>query len=311
METKDIKRIFVENTIRMHFKSYDQDPQRTIRRMIDMGHRFTKSRVQADRFAVISKLFEDENSPYYEAVDKLMQGVNRSTLMHFGLNLGYNSWKNGTHQINRYEQASGKVISWIIDIDINAANYTKYTPENVSKMINHFNIRGVYIFSLHISDIPECTMIELLSAIAEHSSSNFVLFTDGELLSDELYDMLKALTNVAVIVPMDVPRATTETMTELKLLWGHSADMPADTTDIREWVHAMTELADSSASPLLILRNTVREDTDEAVNTDYELFSELRYSMSHPVLLISYSGDLQKINRIISGENIPLAAARA
>lgn len=48
---RDITRTLAEGTVRMHMKTYNSDPKRTIRRLIDTGYRLSHSCVQGNTLA--------------------------------------------------------------------------------------------------------------------------------------------------------------------------------------------------------------------------------------------------------------------
>lgn len=308
----DINRAIVESTVRLNFKNYDTDPKRTIRRMIDAGTRLTHSRVQAELLTTVGTLFSNSRSLYYRSIDKLFQNVNRETLMHFGVNLGFGAWSRGSHRISLYEKLNNTEIPWIIEINIREDHYEKYTPESIDRIIAFYNKRGISSFSVFFHALPENILQNFCKAILRHPDSDFLISLPDVQLTESFVKELSALSNLLVLIPMDgTEQAGMEQLfVRNGIFYGLLKPISRETLtdpgfDISPLLDTLAGKMKDAETPICFLKGT--PDTPETdMLRSFNKIIKRRMRPDMPYLLASYFCDIQKINRIISSESVDI-----
>lgn len=307
---RDITRTLAEGTVRMHMKTYNSDPKRTIRRLIDTGYRLSHSYVQKEILLQIGGLFQKENSAYYTAVDKELKNVDNEKLLHFGLNLALNSWRRGAHRIHLHERLTGKEMPWILNLKLTGENAGQYTEEYMDKLIEHFEAQGIYAY--HVECMPEAVnqLPEIWKAIHSHQECDFLIKLPDVELKETFLLALENLKNVLLGVSMEGEHvdALCESLLAHRLFYARTKSLSAEdlsvpVTEMKALLKRMTSCLENKGTSILLLR------TDEGVSnlTMQKFFNQVmdfRKNCKTPVLLVSYHNDCQKINRILLGENV-------
>lgn len=91
-QPEEISRGIIRATLRRGIRDMKKDPQRTVRRLADLGREFSKTPLQQYIFNLFQTLLASTESPYYEMLEQLLQYTDEETLLTFGMNVGYNSW---------------------------------------------------------------------------------------------------------------------------------------------------------------------------------------------------------------------------
>ena len=95
----DINGLFIKLAINKGIKDIRVNCKRGIRNLVDLGRYFSNSSIKVKVFNVISDLLQDEDSMYYEIVEKIVDTVDEETLKKVSYNLGYNSISRGSNRL--------------------------------------------------------------------------------------------------------------------------------------------------------------------------------------------------------------------
>ena len=102
--TANTSRILIETTVRKTIKDIANDPERSIRRVVDMAVNFSNGRFQKHLFVSAQKMLSNDQSAYYSLVRDTVGNINTEKLVHFGMNLGYNSCTAGAKILREIEE---------------------------------------------------------------------------------------------------------------------------------------------------------------------------------------------------------------
>lgn len=313
MAKKDITRTIVENTVRLNMRYYDADPKRTIRRMIDTGRRLSYGCIQSEMMQRISTLFSKERSAYYKAVDTLMQTVDREKLLQFGLSLGVSSWTKGSHRIHLVNQVTGREYSWLIRIPVDASAGSMLTTSTCDRVFDYLGKSGVHSFSFqcHEDGIPYLPAI--LQAVRNHPGNAYYIELPDKELNEALLNSLEPVKNVLWGIPAEGHHSQElqEAFQKRRYFYCFVRNVPADVMSadpgrIQDALNEYTCAIPQGASPVLLLKEDVSTLSSMPASYLHEI-DVYRMSCRHPYLLISYFSDVQKINRILIGEDLSLS----
>lgn len=185
-----MSRVLIETVVKNTLKGLRDDPERNIRNLVDMALHFSGGRFQQRFFETAQRMLENENSPYYGLVRDLTSYADAEHLLHFGMNLGYNSCTYGARRIRQNEEQLGYNIPWTILFQMDSRS-----PEHLAQYdaaVTDGEKLGIYTWMLFAPAVS-CRMLEL---IADHPDSAFFLFCEPEDITDDFLDSVSELKNV-------------------------------------------------------------------------------------------------------------------
>lgn len=194
-ETKNITRAIIEATVERGLREVDEDPQRSIRKLIDMAKQFSNGRFISEIYSIFQDLLRNEDSPYYSAIEHILHHTDRKALKHFGVNIGYNSFTRGGKMIRSIEETSTYRIPWAIGIDIDPSNDDAYSVRYIDGIIEQGLDLGIFTYCLTLKKrMPRLT--EYSSLFHDHPGCAFLLILPDEELDNPTADTLKGCSNV-------------------------------------------------------------------------------------------------------------------
>ena len=91
--------ILIETIVRKAIRDIRDSPKRSTRNLIDMALNFSEGRFQSRFFEPAQSILRDENRAYYRLIPDMAVHVDTEKIIHFGINLGYNSCTAGAKKI--------------------------------------------------------------------------------------------------------------------------------------------------------------------------------------------------------------------
>lgn len=189
-----MSRILIETVVRKTIKELKRDPERSVRKLVDMALNFSGGRFQKDFFEIAQKMLENEDSPYYTLLRDLVSYVDPERLFCFGMNLGYNSCTYGAQQIRNHEKQWNFNIPWIIALQMNQKSLE--CVSEYQKVISDGESLGVYSWLLSAKTAAE----ELLPLIDAHPESAFFLFCEPQDITDIFLNDIRDINNVMLVI---------------------------------------------------------------------------------------------------------------
>ncbi len=192
---KTMSGILIETVVKTTLKNLKEDPERSIRNLVDMALYFSETQFQQDFFQAVQNALKNENSPYYALVRDLTSYADAEHLLCFGMNLGYNSCTYGARQIRQNEKDLNHNIPWTILFQI--GNQSLEHMAQYDAAISDGEKLGIYTWMLFAPGVS----CRLPGLIQNHPDSAFFLFCEPEDVTDDFLDNVSELRNV-----MPVPR---------------------------------------------------------------------------------------------------------
>ncbi len=187
---KTMSGILIETVVKTTLKNLKEDPERSIRNLVDMALHFSENQFQQDFFQVVQNALKNENSPYYALVRDLASYADVEHLLCFGMNLGYNSCTYGARQIRQNEKDLNHNIPWTILFQI--GNQSLEHMAQYDAAISDGEKLGIYTWMLFAPGVS----CRLPGLIRNHPDSAFFLFCEPEEVTDDFLDNVSELRNV-------------------------------------------------------------------------------------------------------------------
>ena len=190
-----IKRVMIESAVGKALSEIRKKSKRELRNLVELGTRYARGRFQDDFFTLARHMLEDDDSPYYDIIFRLVNEVDKDILKTIGVNIGYNSWAVGAKKIRAYEQAEGHNVPWTILADFRGEVAQPLMQEDYARMIREGRELGIYTYIFFGNGMRETApwLKELFKGFPECA---FLLFADPEDITQELAESFHAAKNV-------------------------------------------------------------------------------------------------------------------
>lgn len=159
----------IGSTIDRNIRDITDNPQRGVKNLIDLAYRYSSSPLQRELIKSLQPMLMNPNSPYYNIIPSLVNGVNHYTIKTFIINMSYNSFSHGRKKIKQYQKAHNYKIPWTIIIDFTKEPNSNLNKTTILNIIDQGRKTGIYTYMFfinqtdHFSDIlrrnPDCAFI--------------------------------------------------------------------------------------------------------------------------------------------------------
>ena len=191
----DLTRVLVESTVRRTLKEMEGSPKRAVRNLVDLGLQFSSGRFQTRLLATDQRMLGNSKSAYYDLVRHVATHVDHEIITGFGVNLGYNSCTKGARLIRETEAQRGFNIPWALHLFINEEKLHA-EPEFYPALLQESKSLGIYTYLLFAQGDLE----DLFPLLEQEPDCAFVLFVQGEQVTDSFLEKLRHANHVMVSV---------------------------------------------------------------------------------------------------------------
>ncbi len=203
MDQESIKKGILAGIIDRYITEIAEDPNRSIRKLLDMAERTSDGPTQTICFQMMQKMAADPTSPYYDMIHHLVTRVSPQTIREFGINLGHNAWTFGSGPLRRLSENRGIYIPWAVLID-RTPGPDRIPFSDISALTDRGRKMGIYAWLLTGTDIPGEweDYAELFSA---HSDSVFGLCAGPRDMDETVLEEASEIPNLMVFIDTDQP----------------------------------------------------------------------------------------------------------
>lgn len=157
----------IETTVKQAIKRIQDDPERSIRNLVDMALLFSNGKFQQRLLEVIQQMLQNEQSSYYRLIPDLISNVDSKRITTFGINLGYNSCTRGARTIRKTENEQGYNVPWSIFLEIDDCSFRNHENHYYS-LLEQGQTLGIYTWIL-ISEQGITSCLELAEKYADNA----------------------------------------------------------------------------------------------------------------------------------------------
>lgn len=296
MKKIDLDRTIIEATVDKALSEIRADPERTIRKLIDMGQGFAKGPFQKHFFEDAQWMMSNEESAYYRLLKTIITEVDLKKLRTFGLNLGYNGCTKGANVIRTREAALQFNIPWALSFILDTGT-GHTTVANLDRAITQGKELGVYVYLLFYRSNR---LEETLQLLDTHDDCAFILFLNPEFLSQPAVCELQRRQNILLSVTADQPGTdrATRILREKHFLFAlHSIYHAQDVDVCMNPEHMERISAYGSLFYFLFAAGDCQLSDIEAMGHQV---NEIRSAQRYPILPVDMMHDMLTIDCVIS-----------
>ena len=291
--------VMVDCVAQRAFKELESDPERCVRKILDLGQQLAQGEFQQHFFKVAKEVLKQEPCPYFDLLRGLVRQADKRTLKTFAVNLGWQSWTVGTKKIRREKEA----LSWCMNLyPQNGGRETSW--EAFYELIEKRKRQGVMVYAFLLREEGWRDLDRLSSLFTEEEDCAFLLFIPSSLLSDTLIQQLCCCHNVLILTENETPKQEKvfQKLKKCGCLCGvyQQYKRPEQVEDILSG-RCMRRHSACGAPLVFFLGDESRQE--ETVVYDY--VCQTRKRPDYPVLVIDYFRDIRYIGNIISDMAFP------
>ena len=163
-------RAMIEPLVNKVLHDLKNDPERSLRNVVDLILSFPNGRFSNNMFEMLQKMLTNENSAYYTLINKIVSYLDMENLKEFSINAGYNACTSGAKTIRELSRENNCCIPWILLIETD-----KQHSKQTADIIKQAKELGIYMFAVIDDDVSE----ETAEIIRVNNECAFVLFTEA------------------------------------------------------------------------------------------------------------------------------------
>lgn len=298
MDNQPVIKAAIRSAVSKGIRDIRRDPNRSIRKLVDLGMQFGKGRNQQSFFVDAQSVLKNRHSAYYALVTSLIHNVDPQTLETLGINVGYMSWTMGAKMIRAYEKEHGVNVPWAILADMNRA--VPPTLE-LARLVEEGQKLGIYTYFLFVGE-HTADFNAILSVAEAFAGSAFFLLSGDESTNAQMASSDALLRNT-LIVPRGGETGLPEVsgiLSQKKRMFGLNCEYNALNADAF-LSDAFLRSAVVQGYPFLFL--IPAPDCDDLTRERvYAKVLALRAGGCYPIFPIDLYEDLRQVDHIISDE---------
>ena len=298
MKKIDLDRTIIEATVDKALSEIRADPERTLRKLIDMGQGFAKGPFQKHFFDDAQDMMSNEESAYYQLLKRVITEVDLDRIRTFGLNLGYNGCTKGANNIRSREAALQFNIPWALSFILGTGDGS-ITTADLDCAITQGKELGVYVYLFFYRDNR---LEETLRLLDTHDDCAFILFLNPEFLSVQAIKKLQQRQNILLSVTADQPGTdrTARYLREERFLFALHSVYHAPDVDVCTSPDHMENI--SAYGPLFYFLLAAEDCQAQNIEAMGRQVDALRNAQRYPVLPIDMMHDMLTIDHVISDD---------
>ena len=299
MNREAITRGIICSVVDRILKEAEHDPERAIRKLVDLGGQFVKGRFQSYFFNMVQTMLEDENSAYYDLARRVTTQVDREALMTLGVNVAYDGCTVGGRILRTQEAACGYDIPWAVMFRMNGAG--KLTWQDYDRIVEKASQVGVRSFIFYGEDCGADWNIPLRMCSARRNCA-FLMAMPAAALTPELVSEICGVKNLMVALDSEDPRfpAAARALCRARRPYAchRTYRTEQDVADMESGAWARRAV---DAGCMFAFAHAGAECPDGLCDRAARYVEETRRSQSEAVILSNYYTDHLFVDRVISG----------
>ncbi|MGN0361222.1 MAG: hypothetical protein ACI4ET_00080 [Bilifractor sp.] len=295
----NITRALIDASVDRGLREIEEDPKRSIRKLTDMGRMFSKGRFMDEVLSIVQDLLRNDDSPYYETIEKMLRNTDRKNLKDFGISFGYSGLTYGGKVIRENDASLSYQVPWALCLRINPTLKDSMSVSELASCVRQGKSMGIYCYFIRLSGSASC-LGRLMDLVRQNPECAFVsLFPDEHLNSTQIAG-IKECTNSLVLFSSKGlhSQANIEAMKQNKILFGVYAEYGNE--DAALWYNDQKaeDLARMNTGINLLVSDDSCSRRNEARVAKY--CRSLRTHPEYPMILFDLIGDAKQISHIIS-----------
>lgn len=303
MRQEEMKRLIVESVAERGINSVREDPERSVRKLVDLGQDFSKGRFQKQFFRLCEHLLADDDSPYYRLLIALVHQADAKRLRTFGVNLGWQSWTVGANRIREIEGREGFQVPWSLTFHLGARD-SFLDPERFDQVLAEGEDLGIYTAWL---DGGACEdLAPYFACVRRRENTAFLLLLRPEQAEKSL-DQLRACPNLIPLLSIcgDSWSRVGELLRQNGIPFGYHLYYQKERLELwrrrKEELPRWLDRVFSSGGPFLCFQAEESADP-ETVETVCRAVRDFRNQPTVPIFPLDFYTDCNYVDGIISDD---------
>lgn len=184
-------RAIIETLVRKTIREMQDSPRRSVRNLVDLALQFSGGRLQHRFFQAAQTLLKNENSPYYDLAQDVVNHVDPEQIVTLGMNVGYNGCTYGAKKLRE----AGRQTPWTIFLSARDSA----ERQQLQTVTAQGESQGVYTWQIFADCQPE----ELLPLASLHPDGAFMLYCQGRAITPDFCQRLLQVKNVMPVICYD------------------------------------------------------------------------------------------------------------
>lgn len=299
---KDITRAIIDATIDRGLREIYEDPRRSIRKMADLGRQFNKARFTKNLYDIFQDLLRNDDSPYYIAIEHLLQYTSRKNLKDFGINVGYNSFTKGGKLIRELDKKKNIQAPWDLIIRLDPTIKTGLTPSDLIPVIAEARKLGVYSYAIRLENNLSY-FEDLLKVFITYDDCAFFFILPDEEISNDYSALISSCTNVSFFLPAfeDSCGANSRLLKKKQSWVGLYTFYDDSDTDLIISEESVWDYIPQECSFLLLIANDGVPIS--SIEKTGQRIKQMRMAPTVPLFIFDVYSDSMQIQNLISGKN--------
>lgn len=289
----------IETTVNNAIKRIQNDPERSIRNIVDMALMFSNGRFQKKFFEIAQHMLENENSSFYSMIPSVIANVDSKRITTFGINLGYHSCTKGARIIRKTEE-EGYNVPWCIALELKQTIYHQ-EKESYFSLIEQGQTLGIYTWFIN----PFSNMLATLELAEHFSDSAFIIICKPTDISETLLDEFSEIYNVFFALNYEdgIENACT-LLRKRKFLFSIAYKYQKD--DIANILNHSFLYDFSSLHSIFSIFYADSDCPHETRKQVYDYVQRMRFEQCFQTIPFDLIYDIQLIDEIISGDSVSI-----
>lgn len=287
-------RAMIEPLINKVLHDLKNDPERSLRNVVDLILSFPNGRFSNNMFEMLQKMLTNENSAYYTLINKIVSYLDMENLKEFSINAGYNACTSGAKTIRELSRKNNCYIPWILLIETD-----KQHSKQTADIIKQAKELGIYIFS--IVDRKLCD--ETIEIIRANKDCAFILFTDAATVSYKTIGMFDDIKNIL----MSIKGTKNELSAAADILRENhkffAVYVPYDDENYRDIFTEETLNYFEDYTETFLFCMPTRKCSQETLDYMSSNAKKVRDEQKHSYVMMDVYNDTLTIDKMISGNN--------
>ncbi len=292
-----MKKAMIETAVSRGIKEMRDDPERSIRRLCDLGKQFSKNRFSDMIFSVMQELLDNDDSSYYDMMHNLMKNTDDEAMKKFGVNFGYMSWTYGAGILRKKQEELGICLPWAMWLRIDTSKENGWTVEKLEHLIEGGQQMGIYVYFFRETG-TSTDSYEMLDLLEKYKDCAFVWFRSTGRLTAAQIQMLKVCKNTVVALPVEDPETllTAGLLRDQKIIFALSKRYGDSFCRAENEITMESVLSSETALFFLLAED---EASSEIKARCAQLCKDSRMEQKYPCLMIDYYGDAMSISKVL------------
>ncbi len=298
---KDITRAIINATVDRSLREINEDPRRSIRKLTDLGRHFSKGRLMQPVYDIFQDLLKNDDSPYYSAIEHLLQHTDRKNLNDFGINMGYNSLTKGGKTIRKLKETKGCLIPWSVIIRVENSD-NKLSAADVFSIIAQGKKLGIFSYVIRLEKDLSC-LEDIANLMKSYADCDFMLILPDFELTASVIENLKLCTNTLFFINASGDYSDTNALLfRRRKIWYGTYDYYDESTyeSMLNEEDIWNYITQESAFLLMIAKDGTSPDV---VKRFAGKVKQMRLSPVAPLFPFDLYGDTYQIQKIIAEQS--------